>query len=115
MKVKITTIACATLLLTACATQRYGRATPISDAEKRLLTCEQIDLEIAKNDAFLKQTADQAGKFTGKDVLGFMGDFGIGNSMEYKEAMKSGTDRGAQLSSLRAEKGCSKTLVTPTT
>jgi hypothetical protein len=59
----------------------------------------------------MKETTEAAAKFTGKDVLGFLGDFGIGNNMEYRDAMKSGTTRGAALTELRAQKNCTKTAV----
>jgi hypothetical protein len=111
MKARATIVCVLALLLTACATQRFGRAISLSDAEKRLMTCDQVDLEIAKNDAFMKQTAETNAKFTGKEVLGFLGDFGIGNSMEYGEAMKSGTVRASELSDLRTQKNCTKAAV----
>lgn len=108
---KRVTIILAALSMAACATQRYGRAIPVTDAERRVLTCDQIDLEIAKNDEFMKDMANQSAKFTGKDVLGFLGDFGIGNSMEYNEAMKSATTRSTQLRELQTTKNCTRTAV----
>lgn len=103
---KTTGIILVSTLAFGCATQRFGREEPVNDAEKRVLTCDQIDLELAKTESFLKNTTDQSAKFTGKDVLGFLGDFGIGNAMEYNDAMKSGTTRLSQLSNLQTERNC---------
>ena len=99
----------ASLLLTACATQRFGRQVAVSNTERRLLSCEQIEIEIAKTEEFLKDTSDQNSKFTGKDVLGFLGDFGVGNSMEYSDAIRSGINRLTQLRATQTEKGCAVT------
>jgi len=99
-------IAVASLSLASCATQRYGRLQGVTPTESRVITCEQIDLEIEKCNYFIKGTNDQDDKFTGKDVLGFLGDFGIGNSMEHTDAIKSATDRLAELTELKKEKNC---------
>ena len=44
-------------------------------------------------------------------VLGFLGDYGIGNSMERGSAERSATQRLRQLQDLRASKGCSGTYL----
>jgi hypothetical protein len=110
-QMKTTLVILAAMVISGCATQRFGRVPPVGDAEKRLLTCEQIDLEIAKTDEFINAATKQNAQFTGEDVLGFLGDFGIGNQMEYTAAMKSGTVRLQQLNVLRAEKNCGATIV----
>ena len=46
-------IAAIVLSLSACATQRSGRATPVSTGERKNLACEQIALEIEKSEYFL--------------------------------------------------------------
>ncbi len=53
-----------------------------------------------------RQTTEHKEDFTGKDVLSFLGDFGIGDSMEYSEAIESGTTRISDLQELKREKGC---------
>ncbi len=40
------------------------------------------------------------------DVAGFLGDFGIGNSIEYNHAIGAATSRENALYGLKAEKGC---------
>ncbi len=97
------------LSLTACATQRYGRMTPVSPGERTQLNCEQIALEIEKAEFFLTDIRRQRSQTTGAHVLGALGDFGIGNVMEGDAAEKSGMDRLNELKVLEVEKGCSYT------
>jgi len=94
------------LFLTACATQRYGRAIPLSPSERRSLTCEQIVLEIEKTEFFVADIQRQRSETSGAHVLGFLGDFGIGNVMEGDAAEASGEDRLRQLRALHSEKRC---------
>ena len=97
------------LSLAACATQRYGRLTPVSPGEQANLTCDQIALEIEKAEFFLADIRRQRGQTTGAHVLGALGDFGIGNVMEGDAAEKSGMDRLVQLKALERDKGCTST------
>ena len=98
----------ATLLsLSACATQRYGRATPESPGERAALTCEQIALEIEKTEFFVADIQQQRSQTSGAHVLGALGDFGIGNVMEGDAAEASGVSRLTELRALQSEKGCS--------
>src|SRR5260370_33797573 len=92
--------------LTACATERFGREQRVTAAEKTSLTCEQTDLEIAKVDGFLTDTEAQWEDTHGRRLLGFLGDFGIGNHMERKDAIESADTRRQQLLELRAVKHC---------
>jgi hypothetical protein len=103
----------ALLLLSGCATQHFGRVQTLTGAERDHLSCEQIDIEIAKVDGFVNDVNKQKAESGGKAFLGYMGDFGIGNSMEYNDAMKSATTRKAQLQDLKQEKQCS--VVKPAT
>jgi len=103
---KIAGIMFVSALAMGCATQRYGREQPVTDTEKRLLGCDQIELEIAKTEGFVRNTVVQDSKFTGRDVLGFLGDFGTGNTMEYSEAMQSGIARLTQLRDLQSARHC---------
>ncbi len=93
-------------LATGCATQRYGRAVPVGEAEKSALTCESIAIEIAKNDAFLEDIRRQRSQTSGAHVLGALGDFGIGNTLEGDAAEQSGFERKTQLAALKTSKGC---------
>jgi len=94
------------LLLSACATKRYGRMQPLTEAEQQAYDCEDINLEIAKIEGFRLQIAGGA-KINFASVAGFLGDYGIGNAMEKNAAEKSATERMVELQALSAEKGCS--------
>lgn len=94
------------IFLTACATERFGREQRVTTAEKTSLTCEQTDLEIAKVDGFLTDAEAQWDGTHGRRFLGFLGDFGIGNHMEHKDAIESADTRRQQLLDVRAVKQC---------
>ena len=93
-------------LLAGCATQRYGRLQTLTPSEADHLDCKMIAIEIDKANAFIKEVSNKDAEFTGRDVLGFLGDFGIGNAMEFSDAIESGTKRIEGLNSLKAKKGC---------
>lgn len=99
----------------ACATQRFGRMQHITEIERKILDCNHLEVEIAKTQGFLDQTRRQDEKFTNADLLGFLGDFGIGNAMEYSDAMESGNIRLDQLNKMKDEKDCSFTSKTDKT
>ncbi len=94
------------LLLIGCATERFGRQTPLTDYEIAHYSCEDIDLEIAKVDGFIKEVTGAKQKFKSTDVWAFLGDFGIGNSMEYSSAVESATERLDDLHKLKIDKKC---------
>ncbi|MDX2027747.1 MAG: hypothetical protein SFW62_03830 [Alphaproteobacteria bacterium] len=94
------------LTVTACATQRYGRVTEVSETEKQEYSCKDIHIEIAKADEFLSSVRMQRHDTSGAHVLGFMGDFGIGNVMEGDAAELSGEIRLKQLKDLSTKKKC---------
>jgi hypothetical protein len=96
----------ALLLTSACATKRYGRLQPLTGAERVAYDCRDVDLEIAKVQAFQQQVVEGA-QFNVASVLGILGDYGIGNSMERGSAEASAARRLGQLNDLKAEKGCS--------
>jgi len=98
-----------TIVFSSCATQRYGRLQRVTEAERNYLTCKNIEVEIEKAQEFTNETTEKDNEFTGRDVLAFLGDFGIGNSLEFSDAIKSGTDRLKDLNALKAEKGCTTT------
>lgn len=77
---------------------------PLSKIEQSELNCREIDIEIAKVNAFLAEIAETG--FDGRDVFAILGDFGIGNSIERGDAIKSGKKRLESLETLRKEKGC---------
>ena len=104
---KYSCAALAAILLVGCATQRYGRETPISPGERSSLTCERIALEIEKTNFFIADVQRQRRTTSGAHVLGFLGDFGIGNVMEGDAAEASGMERLNELNALRGERNCS--------
>lgn len=66
----------------SCATQRYGRQIDLSETERQTFTCREIKIESAKTDEFVKSVRMQRHDTNGAHVLGFLGDFGVGNVME---------------------------------
>lgn len=83
---------------------------PVVPSERRNLTCEQINMEIEKCNTFINDVTTQNKKFTGGDIIAFLGDFGIGDSWEVKDAIASATRRVSELEELRDEKCISLSL-----
>ena len=92
------------LILGGCATKRYGRMQEVTRVEEDHYTCEDIDIELAKITAFRKDITDA--EVDGRSVLGFLGDFGIGNAMEKDDALDSAAEREEDLIELKADKRC---------
>ena len=103
---RILTIFICVVLVVGCATQRYGRLTSVSPAERRHLDCGDIEIEIAKAEHFISEVQLARSETTGAHVLGFLGDFGIGNVMEGDAAEASGRSRLRELRALHAERDC---------
>lgn len=99
-------VALCAALLCSCATQRYGRLTQLSNTERTVFTCHDINIEIAKAQEFLNSVSDERRDTSGAHVLGALGDFGIGNVMEGDAAEESGSKRLKELQSLAVTKGC---------
>lgn len=91
--------------ISGCATKTYGRQGALTGYEKESMTCREIDLETAKTRGFVEHVNKES-EFSGKDVLAFLGDFGIGNNMERSSAIESANNRVTQLQELRAIKKC---------
>jgi hypothetical protein len=108
-------LACAMFSLIAiqgCATKHYGRQGELTAFERDSLSCREIELETAKVDGFIKQV-DTESRFSGRDVLAILGDFGIGNSLERSAAIDSAIARHNQLDALRVAKGCGPAQPSP--
>lgn len=102
------------LMLSGCATKRYGRLTPVSGAESANYTCREIAIELSKVEAF-EDAIKEGSKTNFASVAGFLGDWGIGNSMEKGAAERSAAARRQQLRQLDAQKGCTaQTATAPT-
>lgn len=91
--------------LAGCATKNYGRQGELTEYEKKTMTCREIELEAAKVHGYLDHV-DKESQFDGRSVLSFLGDFGIGNSMEKSAALEAAQRRLSQLQMARSEKNC---------
>lgn len=78
---------------------------PLSDLERQSYTCEQIELELSKVDAFRQQMAKDD-DINAASVAGFLGDFGIGNATEHSAARQSAADRESELLAVKSARGC---------
>jgi hypothetical protein len=90
---------------TACATKRYPIATPMSSAEASMMTCKDLQLELLRADQVEKKI-NETGEFDSKTVIGFLGDFGIGNGMAKSEARNALADRRRTIHEAQLSKGC---------
>jgi len=99
---KITGISVA-LLLSGCALKQYPQAQEVSAVQASSLDCPAIEDEIARTHE-IEQEIARKGSFDGLTVLGFVGDFGIGNGVAKYRASKKAQDRLAQLEALKAQK-----------
>lgn len=93
-------------IFTACSTKRYGRLQNVTEIESEYLTCKAIDVEIDKAQNFLKNANNKNNEIDKEYILGILGDFGIGNRMEYSEAIKSAKNRLVELEKLQTNKTC---------
>jgi hypothetical protein len=91
--------------VSGCATKNYGRQGELTGFEQQTMSCREIDLEMAKTQGFVDHVNKES-EFSGKDVLAFLGDFGIGNSLEKTAALESANTRMNNLRSIHAVKKC---------
>lgn len=98
-------IAALSAVSVGCATKNYGRQGNLTELESARMSCADIELEEAKVQGWVDQVNDES-SFDGRDALAIMGDFGIGNSMEKKAAMKSANKRLCQLQTVAVGKQC---------
>jgi|SoiMethySBSTD1v2_1073268.scaffolds.fasta_scaffold58723_3 hypothetical protein len=111
----IVNLACAVLVLASiqgCATKMYGRQGTITEYERNTLTCRETDLEIAKTRGFINHVNKEAA-FSGRDVLAFLADFGIGNNLERTAALESANNRIRELEIQRSFKKCDVATAQP--
>ncbi|WP_147198095.1 hypothetical protein AAGQ96_11185 [Pantoea sp. MBD-2R] len=106
--VKVCALLCLSLLLTGCALKRYPASPPVSAVQKTTLDCPAVEKAIASQQEIQAQI-DKTGKFDGLTVLGFIGDFGIGNGVAKGLAQKHANERMSELKKLEAAK-CPATL-----
>ncbi|MDF7667910.1 hypothetical protein PT273_09020 [Orbaceae bacterium ESL0727] len=99
----------AIIILSGCATKNYGRQGELTQYEKDNLSCHEIALEEAKVQGYLDHVEKES-QFDGRSVLSFLGDFGVGNVMEKKAAIKSANARLVQLKELARMKKCDEVV-----
>lgn len=95
----------AVVLLAGCATKQYPQLAAVSEAEAAAFDCKDIQLEIIKAES-ARAEIDRIGEFDGRTVIGFLGDFGMGNGMAKSTAYEKADARLMQLRNLQTAKGC---------
>jgi len=114
MQRSILVIGLCLLAAQGCATKNYGRLGAVTDFERQTMTCREIQFEQAKVSGF-NQAVEKESEFSGRSVLSFLGDFGIGNVIEKNAALDSADSRAYQLRMLAFERHClDKTAAAPT-
>ena len=93
-------IALAIVALTGCATKQYPQAAAVTVEEATVFDCNTLDQEIAKARSVQKEIKEIGG-FDGRTVMGFIGDFGIGNGIAKSSAISKADARLTQLESLK--------------
>lgn len=94
------------MLLSGCATKQYPQASAVTPEETAVLDCKLLDQAIVKAH-HVQSEIDQTGRFDALTVMGFIGDFGIGNGIAKRNASHRADTRLQQLQSLKAAK-CSQ-------
>jgi hypothetical protein len=78
----------------------------VSDAEQQGLDCSSIAAELGKARDYRNNVAMQGQVTSGRDVVSFLTDFGVGNTTEKEGALFSADQRIKQLRALSARKRC---------
>ena len=105
MKLTLIIVVALAVSLSACATKQYPIATELSSVEKSELTCRELKIESAKVDEISAKIADTA-TLDWKSVAGFLGDYGIGNTLAKNEAEKALAQRKLGINAAEVAKGC---------
>jgi len=101
-------VALLALVLTGCATKQYPQAAAVTPEETATLNCSALDQELVKAHS-VQSDIEQTGQFDALTVLGFVGDFGVGNGIAKYNATRKAEKRVTALQSLKAAK-CSQRL-----
>ncbi|MDH2067418.1 hypothetical protein [Pantoea sp. GD03673] len=96
------------LILSGCATKQYPQAAAVTPEETATLNCSALDQELVRAHS-VQHDIEQTGQFDALTVLGFVGDFGLGNGIAKYNASQKAERRLTQLQSLKAAK-CSQRL-----
>lgn len=100
-------ISIVTTFVVGCATKQYPITTKLSPAEASLMTCQDLELELLRAEQ-VERKINATGEFDGKTVLGFLGDFGIGNAMAKSEAQAALSERRKTIREAQVRKDCLK-------
>jgi hypothetical protein len=106
MRAAIIGAAIAAVSLSACATKRYPIATKLGPAEQSAMTCQDLELELARAEMVRQRISDTA-ETDWRSIAGFIGDAGIGNALAKKDAEKAINVRVASIHAAQAAKHCS--------
>jgi len=101
----VTAVVMAALSLGACATKRYPMATALGPAEQGAMSCEDLDLELARAEMLRARIADTA-ETDWRSVAGFLGDAGVGNALAKRDAETAIKARVASIRAAQAAKSC---------
>lgn len=73
------------------------------------MDCNDLELEDARI-ATVRRQIDDTADTDWRSVAGFLGDWGIGNSMAKSDASKAVRDREASVRAAKVQKGCRNTV-----
>lgn len=90
-------------MLVSCATKQYPQSPELTADEKNILSCEDVKKEIIKQESVISEI-NRTGNFDGRTVLGFLGDFGIGNGIAKSDAYEKAEKRMEALKEQRNQK-----------
>lgn len=89
-----------------CATKQYPIATRLSPAVAEAMTCRELHLQRIEGEE-IERKINETGQFDSRSVLGFLGDFGIGNAMAQNESRSALSERISSIREAQVRKGCS--------
>ncbi|WP_034915011.1 hypothetical protein [Erwinia sp. 9145] len=93
----------AVIVLSGCALKRYPDSPPVTDVQATIWDCDNVTERIAAQQR-VQSKIDKTGEFDSLTVLGFLGDFGIGNGVVKNRAQKAADRRMARLKTLQTVK-----------
>jgi hypothetical protein len=101
------------VFIASCATKQYPIEAQVAPSEAAMYSCHDLALELVKCDQ-VEQQINQTGETDVKSVMGFLGDFGIGNGMAKSHAREALATRRAELHDAQLQKGCMNDIVPAT-
>lgn len=99
------TLSVCVILLAGCATKQYPQAPSVTTEEATSFDCKALIQEIAKTHSMQNQIKE-TGSFDGRTVMGFIGDFGLGNGLAKSAANDKASARLMQLQNLKVARNC---------